>query len=541
VVPILSRNAGGDGPARAAHGVPASKFLIMAMGCLATVPALAENWRTGASASVTGTYTSNVDYAPQGQATGDFASTLSAGFNIHGEGARLKLNGSIGASMLLYASQTQNNSIAPNVNLSASLEAIEKFAFVDASANLSTSFLSPFGPQPASLVNATSNRYVSQTYAVSPYIKGVLGSTNISYQVRDDNYWTTASSFGNSSSTVPNTYGNNLSASMSSGTNPVGWRLEYNRYYFDNGIQVGGGGSRVDPGNYTLQVARAIVSHQVDPQLQVSGRIGYEGNKFPTTDTQGTIYGAGLQWSPTERTNVGGFWEHQFFGSSFSWQISHRLPNAAISANFTRGLTSFPQLALLIPAGATVTQFLNAAFTTRIPDPVARAQAIDEFLARTGLPPTLAAPVNFYGTSITLQNAQTVSLVLIGVRNSLTFTVFNVASEAISGQGTELPPALQFGQNNTQTGVGVNYNYQLSGFTSLGANASYSRTVTNQTSLNDLRSNNGNAGLTLSTSFGPRTTGSAGVTYSIFQPTGAVNSSNSSSMNVFVGISHTFW
>jgi len=47
--------------------------------------------------------------------------------------------------------------------------------------------------------------------------------------------------------------------------------------------------------------------------------------------------------------------------------------------------------------------------------------------------------------------------------------------------------------------------------------------------------------LTLSTSFGPRTSASAGVSYSIFQPTGAVNSSNSSSMNVFVSISHTFW
>lgn len=541
MVPILSTNANGEGPTRAAHGGPASKFLIMAIGCLATSPALAENWRTSANASVTGTYTSNVDYAPQGQATGDYATTLSAGFNIHGEGARLKLDGTIGASMLLYANQTQNNSIAPNVNLSGSLEAIEKFAYIDATANLSTSFLSPFGPQPANLVNATSNRYTSQTYTVSPYIKGVLGSTNISYQVRDDNYWTASSSFGDSSSKVPNTYGNNLSASMASGTNPVGWRLEYNRYYYDNGIQVGGGGSRVDPGNYTLQVARAIVSHQVDPQLQLSGRIGYEGNKFPTTDQQGTIYGAGLQWSPTERTSMGGFWEHQFFGSSFAWQITHRLPNAAISANFTRGLTSFPQLALAIPAGTTVTQFLNAAFTTRIPDPVARAQAVEEFLARTGLPPTLAAPVNFYATSITLQNVQNVSLVLIGVRNSLTFTVFNVASDAISGKGDVLPPALQFGQNNTQTGVGVSYSYQLSGFTNLGANASYSRTTTNQTSLNDLRSNNGNAGLTLSTSLGPKTSASAGVTYSIFQPTGAVSSSNTSSLNVFATISHTFW
>jgi len=536
-----ARTAWADEVARAADRGPALKFVVVAMCCIAAAPALAENWRTSASASATGTYTNNVDYAPQGQATGDFATTLSATFNIHGEGARVRLDGSIGASWLLYASQTQNNSIAPNVNLAGRVEAIEKFAFVEASANVSTQFLSPFGPQPASLVNATNNRYISETYTVSPYIKGVLGSTNISYQVRDDNYWTMASSFGNSSSKVPNTYANNLTAYLNSGTNPFGWRLEYSRLYYDNGIQIGNDGSNVNPGNYTLQVARLIVPYQIDPQLQVSGRIGYENNQFPTTNNQGTIYGAGVQWNPTERTSAGGFWEHQFFGSSFSWQISHRLPNAAISASFVRGLTSYPQLALAIPAGTTVSQFLDAAFTTRIPDPAERAIAVEQFLARTGLPPTLAAPVNFYATSITLQNTQSVSLVLIGVRNSVTFTVFNVVSDAISGKGDVLPPALAFGQNNTQTGIGVSYSYQLSGFTNLGASATYSRTTTNQTSLNDLRSNNGNASLTLSTLFGPKTTGFAGVNYSIFQPTGTINSSNTSTLNVFVGITHTFW
>jgi uncharacterized protein (PEP-CTERM system associated) len=427
------------------------------------------------------------------------------------------------------------------VNLIGRLEAIEKFAFVDASASASTSFLSPFGPQPANLVNATSNRYVSQTYSVSPYIQGVLGSTNISYQLRNDNYWTAASSYGNSSNSVPGTYSNYLTGFMNSGTNPVGWRLEYSRFYYDNGIQVGGGGSNVNPGNYVLQVFRAIVSHQVDPQLQLSARIGYEGNRFPTTDQQGTIYGAGVQWSPSERTHMGGFWEHQFFGSAYSWQLSHRLPNAALTASFTRGLTSYPQLALLIPAGTTVTQFLDAAFTTRIPDPAERAIAVAEFLARTGLPPTLAAPVNFYATSIQLQNSATVSFVVIGVRQSITFTLFNVASDAISGKGDVLPPALQFGQNNTQTGGGASYSHQITGFTSLGANATYSRTTTNQTSLNDFQSSNWNAGLSLNTSLGPKTSVSAGVNYSLFQPTGAINSGNTSSVNVFVTLSHTFW
>ena len=42
------------------------------------------------------------------------------------------------------------------------------------------------------------------------------------------------------------------------------------------------------------------------------------------------IYGAGLQWSPSDRTQVTGFWEHRFFGSSYSAQINHRLPRIAL-------------------------------------------------------------------------------------------------------------------------------------------------------------------------------------------------------------------
>ncbi len=526
-----------DGLMRPLRVSGGTKLVVAALGCVAMAPASAENWRWGGSASATETYTTNVNYAPSGDKTGDFATTLAAGLNVRGEGARVRLNGSVAASVLLYAKETQNNSIAPNVNLSGWVEAIEKFAYVEASANVSTQFLSPFGPQPGDLVNATSNRYISQNYTISPYIKGVLGPTNISYQIRDDNYWTVSSSYGDSSNRVPNTYSNQLTAFAESGAYPTGWRAEYERFYYDNGLP---GGRTGENASYTTQIARLILSHQFDPQLVLSARVGYEGNDFPLSTSQGAVYGAGLQWNPTERTNVNGFWEHRFFGSSYSLQASHRLPNAAIGANFSRGLSSYPQLALAIPAGTTVAQFLDAAFTTRIPDPVERAQAVEQFLVRTGLPPTLASPVNFYAASITLQETQSVSLVLIGIRNAVTFTVFNTKSEAITGTGEVLPPQLQFGQNNTQTGVGVGYSHQLTGFTALAANATYSQTKSNDTALNDVRSNNGYLSVTLNTRFSPKTSGSAGVNYSLFKPAGGTDAPSTDSVNIFATISYTF-
>jgi len=542
-VPRLNRSrVAGAWSTRATQAYSAAIQLIAAVGCaVGAAPAAADTWRLSASASVTQEYTSNVNYSVGSLAKGDFVTSVSAGLNINGEGGgkRLRLSGSIGAAQQLYIGQSQDNSFSPNVNLVAKLEAIENFAFVDAQASITPTFVSPFGAQPANLVNATQNRYTQQTYSVSPYIRGVFGSSNVSYQLRDDNYWTVATSFGNGSAVVPNTYANILSASMSSPVNPWGWTLSFSRSYYDNGL---GNSDGIADTSTTYNNLLATLPYQIDPQLQLSLRAGYQSYKFDAPSLQEGSYGVGVQWSPTDRTSVGGFWDHTFYGSSYSAQISHRLPNAAVSANFSRGLNSFPQLALAIPAGAAVNQFVDAAFTTRIPDPAARATAIEQFLARAGLPPTLASPVNFYATTLTLQQSGTVSLVLIGTLNSVTFSLFNLTTQNISRTGEVVPPAFGFSQDNTQTGGSIAFSHRLSGFTSLGASATYSTTKANVSTgpFADARSRNGYVSLNLGTQFGPKTTGSASVSYSETRFTGAANPGTASALNFIATVNYTF-
>src|SRR5207247_9990915 len=106
-----------------------------------------------------------------------------------------------------------------------------------------------------------------------------------------------------------------------------------------------------------------------------------------------------------------------------------------------------PRLALPIPASITAARFVAAAFTTRIPDPAQRAAAVAQFLAQTGLPPTLTSPLKFYATTITLKQTASLSAVWVGKLNAVGFTLFNVQSEAISGSGSVLPPVVEFGAN----------------------------------------------------------------------------------------------
>ena len=90
-----------------------------------------------------------------------------------------------------------------------------------------------------------------------------------------------------------------------------------------------------------------------------------------------------------------------------------------------------------------------------------------------------------------------------------------------------LPPALQGGPNdNTQTGGGVGYSHQLSGMTSFVANASFNRTTSNVSEgfLGDASSNNTTLSAGLATRFGPKTTGSAGVSYTSYRPNSVLDS-----------------
>ena len=143
MLPNQSKIAKGVGVTRATDCISLLKFGVIVLGCAAATLAAAENWRTSASAGLTETYTNNVDYSPQGQTTGDLATAVTATFGIHGAGARLKLDGTLGVTGTWYASEAQNNSIAPTVNLIGTLEAIEKFAFIEATANVSQTFTSP--------------------------------------------------------------------------------------------------------------------------------------------------------------------------------------------------------------------------------------------------------------------------------------------------------------------------------------------------------------------------------------------------------------
>ena len=436
---------------------------------LVSTPAAAENWRVTPSVSVSETYTSNANLAPSGQAQSSFVTSATATVGVNGEGARAQLNGYASVQGLLYlgeystntnSTNTNNNNVFVQANLLGRVEAVEKFFFVEGAVNVDQQYLSAFGPQPAGNIGVTGNRYTTAGFRLSPYLRGVFpGGTN--YLLRYDAIWSTLA-YTQSGVNAPSSFSQRWTGRLDSPIRTLGWSLEASAY--DT--------KYTDQQALTSEIVRGYLNWRPDPQVLLYGIGGYEWNDYYLTETSGVVYGAGGEWRPTERTVVRGNWQERFFGSEYLASVTHRNPYTAFDVNASRNITTYPQQLFAAPTGGDVGALVNAAFSTRIPDPVQRAEAVRNFLQQNGLPATLQSPLNYYIQQVALYEQQSATFTLLGVRNSTAFTLYNRKQEVISGgTGAALPAPFGALNNNTQRGGAITFSHRLSAVTDLNATA----------------------------------------------------------------------
>jgi uncharacterized protein (PEP-CTERM system associated) len=393
------------------------------------------------------TATNNVNLSGSSTRQSDFVTEITPSLRLNERGPRSAIGGVISVPIVLYArTGAENNKVWPAVNVLGTLQPIDHF-FIEGSAVMSQEFFNPFGAQPTDLANATQNRYRSSQYDISPYVKGVT-QQGIDYELRDNNLWTRLSGAPDNTS---NSYTQEVIGTLSNTQARVGWKADYD---YTN-VQF------TDGNSIRTQLGRVAPVWNVDPQWQVNASVGYEANDYTFTSSSNAIYGLGVQWRPTERTNMVGNWEHRFFGSSYLFSFANRTPLSTWSVQAYRNITTYPQQLATLGAGVDVNSLLNSLFLARIPDPAERQRVIDQFISDRGLPSVLGSPVALYSQQILLQRSVSASVGLLGARNSLLFTVFNLDSEAITAQGEVLPPELSGANNNRQTGASLAWTYNI--------------------------------------------------------------------------------
>lgn len=499
--------------------------------CALTVSsASAEIWRFLPSIAVEETLTNNVNLDSNATRRTDWVSQITPGVTVTENGARSSLAGQISLPILIRArTGSTGGTLAPQVSLRGHYEAIPRFFFIEGAVSVTQQYLSPFGARSVSLANATSNRFTSESYRVSPYIKGRVGN-DLSYQLRDNMTWTTAnrdSSLTNSSSV------NEITGTILRTARPLGWAIDTNRA----DTRFSGRPDQV------TELVRLRGIYQVDPQVQLSLRGGYEHDDFTLTSFSNPIYGLGLNWRPTDRTKVDAWLEHRFFGSSYDVAFSHRTPLSVWSLHASRSTTSFPQQLADLPAGADFQAILNQLFLTRVPDPVERQSIVNQFIQDRGLPPLLASPLALFTEKITLEEALIGTVGLLGARNSIFFSAFRnhhqpIESADVAGANADvglLLSELALNQNNTQYGGGVTWSHKLTSLMTLTVGLDGSRVVATDQSRGTTRLETARA--MLATPLSPLTSVFGGIRYQMSRSSVA---NDFDEYAVFVGLVHQF-
>jgi uncharacterized protein (PEP-CTERM system associated) len=514
--------------------LPRRRFSTFAAAGLALVVCAApraETWRIVPSVSYESTLTNNVALTSTDRQS-DWVNQFTPGVQFTERGAHSVLNGSIAVPVLLYARTGENNDIAPRANIVGTFEAIEKFFFIDASANVSQQFRSPFGTRSISLVNTTDNRYTQQTYVISPYIN-VDRPDGLSYALRQQSIWSNAGGGGDtvSGAAGSRSFTSNITGRIARQSGISGFSVDSNRSDIRFTDFNDAGRDRE-----STELARLSGLYHPDPTMQVSVSAGYENNQFFTTDERGFTYGAGIVWHPTDRTNLDTSWEHRFFGGSYHLTFTHRTPLTVWTVAASRDLTTFPQQVASLPAGGDVARLLDALFASRVADPLQRQLLVDQVIRERGLPGELSTPLAIYAQRLTLAESVSATLGILGARNTIFVKVYHLLEEP-AVRGDEAFEPLVTVLTTKQTGANVTWTYQVAPTIAFTASADASRAsgesnlVTRYYALN----------ATISRTLSPLTSIHTGLRYQRSSSNGTLDmAANYDEFAVFIGFNHTF-
>lgn len=487
--------------------------------------AAARSWTVTPSIELRETYTDNA-FLGVGTPRSDFVTQVTPGIRIEGRSPRLAANLAYAPSAQFYARNGEANDVVNNLDASARLEAVERFFFVEATANIGQGFITPFAAQPNELAFVTQNRVESRTVSLSPYIRSE--GRDLEYELRNRNTWTSTSRDGLGDFRTLQWTGR-----VARPVRRFGWALE-----FDDS-EISRYDAIVQRPDDRARLYRARLYYQPDPAWRFSASAGSEENNYVLQQTQRTaIYGAGLAWRPSPRTSAHLEYEKRFFGPSRLARFDHRTRLTAWSVAYSRNTSTYQEELLRLPPGNT-TALLDAVFIARFPEPGERRAAVEQFMRAHGTPEFLSNSLAFYTQRVYLREGVDASFAIVGIRSSIAFTAFAAENSGISADLLgALPDVLLFANRFKEHGFGANAVHRLAPSTSIGANAT--RTYSRQEEPGQINSRNDYFNLVLSHTVAPKTITFAGLSASRFYSDEVGFAADQDATSVFIGLNHRF-
>lgn len=384
---------------------------------------------------------------------GDWMAEVSPSVAVRRESGRF--NGSLDASLrnVVHTGGRERSDSFVSLQGNGEFEAVESVLFVDMDASVTRNNRSLLFGRLSSDVRDTDSDNETRSFAIGPRLHFRLGPDidgTASYMTR----WQSGSGLAGSRQSDTQ-----VGLSNPSQFGRVGWGLSYTRSESDY--------DRRARTASTAEAARATVYVALSPQLRIRGIVGRESNDYESgSRDESDIIGGGVDWFPTDRTNISATTEKRTFGRGWDVSLSHRRALSAWNLSYSRTITSTPELGnplFLDPAFRS----LYDALATIIPDPLEREAFVRVLL---GYPPigqrdAFATDAHFVNRDLSA------SVALIGARNVVTLTL-QKSNRSRLGTTVGLDPEDEFSvfDDIRTRSASLALSHRLSGTSSINAN-----------------------------------------------------------------------
>lgn len=437
--------------------------------------------------SISETVTDNIRLSTNDRQS-EFVTTISPGIRMTADRGRLKayldyaLNGSY------YAQNTSAATVQNALTAFGTLEAVDNWAFIDASAGIFQQSISPLGVQSTGATSINGNQNESATVRVSPYLRGRFANA-VDYETR----YSLTSNRNKVSTSSDATI---RDASIRLGGRGAGERLSWSADASQQGATFNAGRS-TESDQLKLGLAYALL-----PQLSVSVSGGQESNNFTTQDKRSSnTFGYGVSWVPSERTRLSASRETRQFGDSFSVIASYRTPRTTWQFTDSQNIASPVGQNGLVNLGSAFDVFFDQ-FANVEPDPIKRTALVNNFLLTNGLDPTSRVTTNFAVSAVSLLRRQDLSFSLLGIRDTVTFVLTRSESSRLDTVSSAVD-SLSNSAVVRQSGVSVSYAHRLTPNSSMNVLALLQQS---SDSLGLVDSNSRSVNLSFSTKLGAKST-----------------------------------
>jgi uncharacterized protein (PEP-CTERM system associated) len=438
--------------------------LCVGLPTVLSFPASAATWDIAPTLSAGETYTDNLSLSPESSKQSDWVTQVTPAISLAATGAQSRFKVNYALDVTYYARGHQENQVYNRLDAAGHAELAKQLIFVDAGAHIDQYNVSLLAPLATSNVNTTGNSTTVKSFFASPYFRRDFGS-----DVRGELRLTESVVSSNQTSTLSDSVADRIDLQLKSGPahRLLAWNVQYARETIDY----------KNAQDSDTELVTADARRLISPSVGLLVQAGYEyyrsGEIGPASE--GPSWSAGFDWTPSPQTRLRATAGQRFYGDTYLLDFSHRTRLTTWSVGYNENITS-TRSEFFVPATTSTAGYLDTLFSSQFPDSLARQKAVEQFIARTGLPPGLGAPVDFFSTDLFLVKRLQASAGILGAKNVLIGNVFKESREALIGN-LVLPGTGDFAASNTirQTGTTLLWNWRVTVRNALNLRGAYGR------------------------------------------------------------------